>query len=432
VKRETVALSFIDHPANLVLQSMRTSKGWRKRVLLSALAVFALLQVTLAWLCFLFLLLVRWAGHQRHATKQVLIIAMGGIGDDVLAISFIKALKRSYPTHTISVIIRPVAVGFSELLPSEIDRELPYRFGTTPTSRLLEPFRALRFVLHHGLANNTELAVVPNWGPDVCGAGFIAFFSRGIRRITFASVSEEKKVRNFLYGTLYTSQFHIRAEMHERDKLDFLLQQSLGPETEFCNVERPLVSESRSRSPTVLVAPFTGHPRKNWPVERWIAVIRELTLSHPDAEFVIIGGPGDHATAETIARGCPQAINLCGKLSFPDVVGLARASSVFVGGDTGFTHLAAYAEASIVVLFSHPVGGSPGHYYSPVRFAPVAKHVTVLQPEPNPGCAVACEALKACCILNISVRDVVLAAENALGRFQPAAQKSATGNYAIQ
>jgi ADP-heptose:LPS heptosyltransferase len=439
LKNKTVAASFIDHPANVVLRSMRTSSGSKKRVLLLSLAWFAFLQVVLAWLCLPLWLLVRWLGHRRQTAKQILIISMGGIGDDVLAIPFIKTLRRRYPGRTIILIIRPIAAGFAELLPGEVDRELPYRYGLTPTARFFEPLRALWFVARHGLAINTELAAVSNWGPDVCGAGFIAFFSRATRRIAFAAgVSAEKKARNCLYDTFYTSLRHAPAEIHEAKKLAILLQDdrkervAFGTEVPDHNPTLLPVLERRSGTARMVLAPFTGHPRKNWPIDRWIAVTRELCLLHPEAEFVIIGGPDDGIAAEAITRACQRTRSLCGKLSFPEIVEAVRTSWVFVGGDTGLTHLAAYAQANIVVLFSHPIGGSPGHCSSPDRFGPIADPVTVIQPKPNPGCAVACEALKPCCILNISVREVALAVESALACSLSDTRPGSPKNYAVQ
>jgi ADP-heptose:LPS heptosyltransferase len=438
VKNKTVAASFIDHPANVVLRAIRTSRGWKRHVLLGALASFALLQIVLAWFCLPFWLLVRLSGPQRRPAKQVLIIAMGGIGDNVLAMPFIRSLKQRYPGRTISLVIRPIAAGFSELLTGVVDREFHYRFGVTPASRLLEPLRALSFVAHHGLAINTEMAVVPNWGTDVCGGGFIAFFSRATRRITFAGGGGEKEARNFLYSTLYTSRFRSPAAMHERAKLEGLFGEdtnqhlTFGIEAQPSDIAQPHILERRSETLSVVLAPFTGHPRKNWPVERWIAVVRELGQLHPRAEFLILGGPDDQVAAEAIAQDCLRTTSLCGKLSFLEITEVLQRSWVFVGGDTGVTHLAALVQATIVVLFCHPLGALPSHYNSPERFAPLSNNVTVIRPKPSSGCAVACEALKACCILNINVQEVVVAVENALACFLSDARQVTPGNYANQ
>ena len=56
---------------------------------------------------------------------------------------------------------------------------------------------------------------------------------------------------------------------------------------------------------------------------------------------------------DAIARGCPEALNLCGETSFEDIVALARGAALAVGNDTGPMHLIGAADCPSLVLYSY-------------------------------------------------------------------------------
>ena len=102
------------------------------------------------------------------------------------------------------------------------------------------------------------------------------------------------------------------------------------------------------------------HPGKRWPAERYATLAR--ALAEAGTIPLLIGGPAERDTLEAVASACPQARNLCGGTDLFDIVTLARRAAVAVGNDTGPSHLIAAAGCPIVVLFSrdsHPVKSRP-------------------------------------------------------------------------
>ena len=93
------------------------------------------------------------------------------------------------------------------------------------------------------------------------------------------------------------------------------------------------------------IHPGSGSAAKNWPAERYAALAR--ALSHGD--WLLVSGPADLEVAGTLARepGAVRARELP-----PRVLGalLARAG-LFVGNDSGVTHLAAASGAPTLALF---------------------------------------------------------------------------------
>lgn len=106
------------------------------------------------------------------------------------------------------------------------------------------------------------------------------------------------------------------------------------------------------KEPHVLLVPGgSGHrPRKRWPAEKYTALARIFVRL--GIAPVLIGGEAEAAVLGEIARHVPEGINLCGKTGFDEIVVLARTALGAIGNDTGPMHLIAAAGAPSLVLFS--------------------------------------------------------------------------------
>ena len=99
---------------------------------------------------------------------------------------------------------------------------------------------------------------------------------------------------------------------------------------------------------------------KRWPAARYAAAAKALQAGAQQAGAlqdgglrpVIIGGPAETALAGTILAACPEAVDLTGKTSIPDIAALAAGAALVLGNDTGPLQLAASVGAPTLVLFS--------------------------------------------------------------------------------
>jgi ADP-heptose:LPS heptosyltransferase len=108
---------------------------------------------------------------------------------------------------------------------------------------------------------------------------------------------------------------------------------------------------------------------KRYPPDQFAVLVNRLA---PDfgAQVVVIGGPGDGALVEAVRdRLDAPAVTFVGELSFGEIAALARAARLYLGNDTGLTHLAAAAGAKTVMI----LGPS-----DPARYAPFAPDALAL------------------------------------------------------
>src|SRR6266480_4290471 len=98
--------------------------------------------------------------------------------------------------------------------------------------------------------------------------------------------------------------------------------------------------------PIVAIHPGSGSERKNWPVKNWIA------LSRSDGfPAVVISGEADESqTAQLEIAWKDRAVRFVRALPLPQLAAVLE-NTIFLGHDSGISHLAAAAGANCVLLF---------------------------------------------------------------------------------
>lgn len=116
--------------------------------------------------------------------------------------------------------------------------------------------------------------------------------------------------------------------------------------------------------PMVALAPTANWPPKAWPAANFAALFHALARGPmPGAVPVLFAGPGEaeRAMAAPLLAELPDAIDLVGRLSLPEVAACLARCELFVGNDSGLMHLAAAAGTPTLGLF----GPTPWAEYGP-------------------------------------------------------------------
>ena len=119
-----------------------------------------------------------------------------------------------------------------------------------------------------------------------------------------------------------------------------------------------------SHRPLIGLGPTANWEPKTWPPARFAALFQALARGPlPGARPVVFAGPGEgeRAMAAPLLAALPEAIDLVGRLSLPEVAACLARCALFVGNDSGLMHLAASAGAPTLGLF----GPTPAAEYAP-------------------------------------------------------------------
>jgi ADP-heptose:LPS heptosyltransferase len=150
-----------------------------------------------------------------------------------------------------------------------------------------------------------------------------------------------------------------------------------------CNAQALMASRPAIRyfdhGPVVALAPGTGNSIKQWGAARFARVASALS-KEAGCRFVLIGGDADKADAVLVAAALTpdQYVDAVGKLDISDVPLALAGVDLFIGNDTGTTHMAALMGIPTVNIFSgiadiniwRARGANVVTLYAPVECAP--------------------------------------------------------------
>lgn len=145
------------------------------------------------------------------------------------------------------------------------------------------------------------------------------------------------------------------------------------------------------RPDCIAIHPGSGSPRKNWPLERWMEITAKL-----DRPVLLVLGEAERDWADN-RRGPQKRIELAENLPLPELAARLADCRLFLGHDSGVSHLAAAVGTPCMLLFGPT---------DPAMWAPPGPHVRVLRRGMEPA--------------SISVEDA-MAALPALWAFAPIA-----------
>lgn len=283
---------------------------------------------------------------------RLLVIRGGAIGDFILTLPAIRLLREAFPDAHLEILGYRHIVALAE-----------GRFYA-------DAIRSIEYSAMSGFfVPRSELA------PDL--AGYFAGFQQVVSYLFdpdgfFESNVRRAGVKNFLraYAKIDDSEHAAKQLARPLQSLALYLEDhaaTVHPTDADRAVADAFFGEVRGE--LVAIHPGSGSPKKNWPLDRW----RELgsRLLGRGAELLLVGGEADAAQFATLRdawRGL--RIREARDLPLPHLAAILERCSLFLGHDSGISHLAAAVGTRCVLLFGPT---------DPAIWAPANPNVTVLE-----------------------------------------------------
>ena len=288
--------------------------------------------------------------------SSILVIAMRYLGDVLLTTPLIHSLKQAYPHARIDVLVYGNTAAMLEGNPDI------HQIITTPNR---PKFADYRYLLRQ-LFRRYDLAVATQ-------AGDRPFLYTMLAASWRVAVVPKKN------ATGWWKRFFVQHWVEFDDNTHTVLQHLKLLDS--INVPRcfslipPTVSDTRQMaeqfpflSDNTSYVVLHSHPQwtyKQWTVVAWIEVghyLNDLGL-----KLVLSGGPAqaeiDYVAA--IQRQLPEGtINLAGQVTLAQLAKIIAQAKLYIGPDTGITHLAAATGVPVIALFgpTNPVKWAPFPY----------------------------------------------------------------------
>jgi heptosyltransferase-2 len=104
--------------------------------------------------------------------------------------------------------------------------------------------------------------------------------------------------------------------------------------------------------PLIALHPGSGGERKNWPAAQWAALGDALFRLAPSARVLLVGGEADHAPLTHLHQAWRgRAVETAIDLPLPELAAILSRARLFLGHDSGISHIAAAAGAPSLLLF---------------------------------------------------------------------------------
>jgi ADP-heptose:LPS heptosyltransferase len=266
--------------------------------------------------------------------QELLVLRALGLGDLLVAVPALRALRKRYPAHRI-VLAGPAALDPLALATGAVDETLPttapdaLSWGDRPPPDVAVNLHGVGPQSHRALDATLPRQRIgvraPGWaGPD------------------WADVA--------------------RAHRHERERWCAVVE-AFG----VCADPTDLALDGRLRGGgAVVVHPGAGYGAKRWPVDRFAVVAQRL--EHADHRVVVTGSGQEEPLAHDVARraGLPAERVLAGRTDIAGLMDVVAGAALLVCGDTGIAHLATALGTPSVLLF----GPEPPDRWGPPEGGP--------------------------------------------------------------
>jgi heptosyltransferase-3 len=277
--------------------------------------------------------------------RTILVINVSRIGDTLLATPAIRAMATAWPEAAIDVLGHPNRVEVLENLP------FVRRVGTI--SKKSAPFRGWLDVL----VKPYDLAVV--YGHD---AALVAYALRVAKRVA-AFRQPSDRLNSRLAVVVEPPPFQSAHAV----PLALALPSALGVAPAGMRLSYA-VSPAEKRWATdalgreippgatpligVQVASFPTKAYRDWPIESFIELCERIRMEWPRAHFLLFGGGEEQQRTTALkTRLGPAATLYAGRLSLRQTGALMSRLDLYLGVDTGPTHLMSTFDIPMVGLY---------------------------------------------------------------------------------
>jgi heptosyltransferase III len=267
--------------------------------------------------------------------NRILVIRGGAIGDFILTLPALKALRDARPQAHMEIL------GYKHIAVLAENRFYVQAVHSIEYGRLARFF-----------ASNSEL---PTELPDYFASfDLIISYLYDPDRI-FENNLRRCGVENLICGParIIDNAGHAARQLArpiEKLGIEVVdLAERIFPSLEDRNFARDFLASAPQ--PIVAIHPGSGSREKNWPMENWIALFSPSDRFADFERLIVISGEGDEAQTAHLEREWKhRGIRFARNLPLPRLAAVLE-RSIFIGHDSGISHLAAAAGANCILLF---------------------------------------------------------------------------------
>jgi len=288
------------------------------------------------------------------APQNILVIDFGQLGDVVLSLPALRAIRDRFPKAKISVIVgKPGAEvvslsGYANVTRG-VDRVLlrdgPKLISIARIAKLVKDVRHAKYDFVIDLHSLSE-------------TNLLGFVSGAPKRLY-----SRRPGRSLNYLANFNPQPPVEEDHRKRHLVDRYLDVLLPlkitgadrqprlrtrPEDNAL-IDRLLKEKADSGSLMIGFFPGAGHPSRRWPLERF-AELAEYLVRNDDVRPIVFAGPEELELLPRIKELFPRSAVVFDRLTIPQMAAAQARLAALVSNDTGPMHVAAAVGTPVVLL----------------------------------------------------------------------------------
>lgn len=297
--------------------------------------------------------------QQASEAKRILLINVTRIGDTLLATPAIRAIAKFFPNASLTVLGHPKRV--------EVLENIAYIRRTGGIDKRAALLRGWRDVL---LGAEYDWAFV--WRNDET---LVRYALRKARHVVahrqhddrinaklFAAV--ERIADNKIHAVAWTLSLPQAVGIPAAGyRLDYCVTDAevtssrLRLRADFPNAAGPFIG--------MQVASFATKSYRDWPIDNFIELAKRIADENNDARFILYGAASDQERINRLTSALAgKAKSYAGDFTLRETVAMMACTDLYIGVDTGPTHLFGALNKPMVVLY-HP--SLPSALYKPLE-----------------------------------------------------------------
>lgn len=294
--------------------------------------------------------------------KPVLVYQIGALGDTIVSIPAYRAIRRHFQGRQVLLLEAELAAGRvqpSDMLRAEglIDGSVTYAHSAGGGKLDLVALWKAAFkaraeaIVYIGPAERPPKVV------DRDKLFFRTTFAKkliGFHGIDYSLYDKRDSDGNWVAMPM---QAQMRCERLAQDGIDVLASDLatplLHPRSDQRESTLDWLTERRihPQRKLLMMGVGTAQQATKWPVERFQDLGKRI-LSEQLAEIVVVGGPAEKTIGEGLTKAWNDGIVAAGSFDVLSMASLLTHADLYLGLDTGTTHLAAAVDAPIIGLYS--------------------------------------------------------------------------------
>ena len=306
---------------------------------------------------------------------RIMIRATNWVGDAIMALPALRAVRNRFPDAQIAVLARPYVADIYR--GQQIcDQLIPYdprgdHAGLSGRESLAAELRSHKFDLALLLQNAFDAAWLV-WRARIPQR--IGYARDGRSFLLTKALPVPKRGEIPAHEQFYYLELIRRAGWLNTSGEEKCISLNLAPELKKQAEDRLLAAGSRPKALRVAIGSGASYgSAKCWPPDKFADVANRLTAQF-DADIILFGTLAESVVSSAIAASMHRPpIDLTGKTAIVDVPALLSRCHLFIGNDSGAMHVAAAVGLPVVAVFGPT---------DPEGTAPVTTRCTVIQEKP--------------------------------------------------